>query len=313
MKKSFWLPIALGLWPISCSRCRGARAPCPIASRRSSTQIERGQAEGGRAHHDDPELSAPASTGSRVRSRPPRSELDRAQSSLDRQKNELLEVRDRLEGARDRLARLRSELATARAGARRPARGDLQVGHPGRADGGAGVRRVRRPARARRVPRAHLRPGPRDHRPRARPARQAQEPGGAAGQAGAARAAGRRAHPPASATRSPRRRTSSCRRATSWRRRAPTSRACSPRCAPRSRTARRTSPRSQAEQARVAGALQGARRRPIKQGSGQLIWPVNGPVTGAVRRVRPGHFTRASTSPSPRARRSARPTPGAWR
>ena len=40
--------------------------------------------------------------------------LDRVQSSLDRQKVELLEVRDRLEAARDRLERLRSELATAR-------------------------------------------------------------------------------------------------------------------------------------------------------------------------------------------------------
>jgi murein DD-endopeptidase MepM/ murein hydrolase activator NlpD len=35
----------------------------------------------------------------------------------------------------------------------------------------------------------------------------------------------------------------------------------------------------EAEQARVAGALQGAAPPgPIKQGSGQLIWPVNGPV-----------------------------------
>jgi murein DD-endopeptidase MepM/ murein hydrolase activator NlpD len=40
--------------------------------------------------------------------------LDRAQASLDDQKAELLEVRDRLEVARDRLARLRSGLAGAR-------------------------------------------------------------------------------------------------------------------------------------------------------------------------------------------------------
>jgi murein DD-endopeptidase MepM/ murein hydrolase activator NlpD len=36
----------------------------------------------------------------------------------------------------------------------------------------------------------------------------------------------------------------------------------------------------QAEQARVAAALQGAPAPgPIKQGSGQLIWPLNGPIT----------------------------------
>jgi murein DD-endopeptidase MepM/ murein hydrolase activator NlpD len=41
-------------------------------------------------------------------------QLERAQRSLDRQRTELLEVRDRLEEARDRLERLRSELAKAR-------------------------------------------------------------------------------------------------------------------------------------------------------------------------------------------------------
>jgi murein DD-endopeptidase MepM/ murein hydrolase activator NlpD len=47
----------------------------------------------------------------------------------------------------------------------------------------------------------------------------------------------------------------------------------------------------QAEQARIAGALQGAPAPgPVKQGSGQLIWPVNGPVTGVFGEVRPGHI-----------------------
>jgi len=41
-------------------------------------------------------------------------QLERAQASLDAQTAELLEVRDRLEAARDRLEELRSELATAR-------------------------------------------------------------------------------------------------------------------------------------------------------------------------------------------------------
>jgi murein DD-endopeptidase MepM/ murein hydrolase activator NlpD len=47
----------------------------------------------------------------------------------------------------------------------------------------------------------------------------------------------------------------------------------------------------QAEQARIAGVLQGGPAAgPIKHGSGQLIWPVNGPVTGVFGEVRPGHI-----------------------
>ena len=67
----------------------------------------------------------------------------------------------------------------------------------------------------------------------------------------------------------------------------------------------------EAEQARVAAALQGAPAPgPVKQGSGQLIWPVNGPVDRRFGR-RGATSTRASTSPCRRAPRSARPTPGA--
>jgi murein DD-endopeptidase MepM/ murein hydrolase activator NlpD len=43
------------------------------------------------------------------------------------------------------------------------------------------------------------------------------------------------------------------------------------------------------EQARVAGALQGASPGPIRHGSGNLIWPVNGPITGVFGEQRPGH------------------------
>ena len=47
----------------------------------------------------------------------------------------------------------------------------------------------------------------------------------------------------------------------------------------------------EAEQARVAAALNGSPDPgPIKQGSGQLIWPLNGPVSGSFGEARPGHM-----------------------
>ena len=42
-------------------------------------------------------------------------------------------------------------------------------------------------------------------------------------------------------------------------------------------------------QGRIRGALAGA-RGPIRKGSGRLIWPVNGTVTGSFGEQRPGHI-----------------------
>lgn len=113
MKKSFWLPIALGL-------CAYLVLPLPGLSAPLSDRIDQKRAEIDHAKQKEGVLTTSIqSFSNRIDSlqgeiQATQNRLDRAQSSLDRQKDELLEVRDRLEVARDRLARLRSELATAR-------------------------------------------------------------------------------------------------------------------------------------------------------------------------------------------------------
>jgi murein DD-endopeptidase MepM/ murein hydrolase activator NlpD len=113
MKKSFWLPIALGL-------CAYLVLPLPGLSAPLSDRIDQKRDEVEQAKQKEGVLTTTIqSFSNRIDSlegqiNAVQQRLDRAQSSLDRQKNELLAVRDRLEVARDRLARLRSELATAR-------------------------------------------------------------------------------------------------------------------------------------------------------------------------------------------------------
>jgi murein DD-endopeptidase MepM/ murein hydrolase activator NlpD len=113
MKKSFWLPIALGL-------CAYLVLPLPGLSAPLSDRIDQKRDEVEQAKQKEGVLTTTIQSfsnridGLEGQIQAVQQRLDRAQSSLDRQKNELLAVRDRLEVARDRLARLRSELATAR-------------------------------------------------------------------------------------------------------------------------------------------------------------------------------------------------------
>ena len=114
MKKTFWLPIALALSAYLLLPLPGRSAP-PLSER---IEEKRGQIEQKKRREGvlsttiqrfSTRIDAVQGEISATQKR-----LDRAQASLDAQKAELLEVRDRLEEARDRLASLRSELETAR-------------------------------------------------------------------------------------------------------------------------------------------------------------------------------------------------------
>jgi murein DD-endopeptidase MepM/ murein hydrolase activator NlpD len=113
MKKSFWVPITLALAAYVLLPLPGLSAPLSQRIEKKRAAIEEVKQREGvltttiqrfstRIHSLQGEIGAT------------RQRLERAQDSLDRQQAELLEVRNRLEAARDRLERLRRELATAR-------------------------------------------------------------------------------------------------------------------------------------------------------------------------------------------------------
>jgi murein DD-endopeptidase MepM/ murein hydrolase activator NlpD len=113
MKKSFWLPIALGLLAYLVLPLAGMGAPLSDRIGQKQKEIEAAKQKEGVLTTTIQSFSDRIS-GLQGQIHATQRRLDAAQSSLDRQKDELLQVRDRLEAARDRLARLRSELATAR-------------------------------------------------------------------------------------------------------------------------------------------------------------------------------------------------------
>ena len=113
MKKSFWVAITLALSAYVVLPLPGLSAPL-------SQRIEKKRAEIEKVKQREGVLTTTIQRFStRIESLQgeigaTRQRLGRAQDSLDRQQAELLEVRNRLEEARDRLERLRRELATAR-------------------------------------------------------------------------------------------------------------------------------------------------------------------------------------------------------
>jgi murein DD-endopeptidase MepM/ murein hydrolase activator NlpD len=113
MKKSFLLPIALAVTAFLLLPLPGLSAPLSTRIEQKREQIERHKAKEGvlstTIQRFNTRIDAVQGEIAATERR-----LSRVQSDLDRQKAKLLEVRNRLEEARDRLERLRSELATAR-------------------------------------------------------------------------------------------------------------------------------------------------------------------------------------------------------
>ena len=113
MRKSFWVPITLALAAYLVLPLPGATAPL-------SKRIDEKRAQLDQTEQKEGVLTTTIQSysnrieGLKGEISATENRLGRVQQSLDHQKNELLEVRDRLEAARDRLERLRSELVTAR-------------------------------------------------------------------------------------------------------------------------------------------------------------------------------------------------------
>ena len=287
MKKSFWLPIALGLMAYLVLPLPGLGAPLSDRIQQKEQQIAAAKQKEGVLTTTIQGFSSRIS-GLQGQIRSTQRQLDRAQSDLDRQKTELLAVRDRLQAARDRLERLRRELAQAR---RLLAARLVDIYKSDTPDAltvvlesdGFGdlleraefvqrisdqdrritdrVRNLRDTAQGQAVQLAKLEQ--REQLAAERILQQRDQIASAEGRLVSSR------NQLASA-RSDKQGALASVRADK-------------------QGAMEDLASLQAEQARIAGALQ-ASPGPIKHGSGQLIWPVNGPITGSFGEQRPGHI-----------------------
>jgi murein DD-endopeptidase MepM/ murein hydrolase activator NlpD len=113
MKKSFLLPIALAVSAFLVLPLPGLSAPLSSRIEEKREQIQRHKTKEGVLSTTIDRFNTRIDAVQGEISATER-QLARVQDSLDRQKAKLLAVRDKLEEARDRLARLRSELETAR-------------------------------------------------------------------------------------------------------------------------------------------------------------------------------------------------------
>jgi murein DD-endopeptidase MepM/ murein hydrolase activator NlpD len=289
MKKSFFLPMSVALAAYLLLPLPGLSAPLPQRIEEKRSQIEQAKQKEGVLSTDIAQFSTRIdSLQGEISATQAR--LDRAQASLDRQRAELLEVRDQLEEARDRLESLRRELETARKvlAARlveiykadapdaltvvleSDGFGDLleraefleRISDQDREITDE-VRRLRDRARDQAVKLAELEE--REQLAAERILAERDQIAQAQSQLLASR-----------------------------------DELSSARASKRGVLAEVREQRGvleedlaslEAEQARVAAALSGAPAPgPVRQGSGQLIWPLNGPVTGAFGEARPGHM-----------------------
>jgi murein DD-endopeptidase MepM/ murein hydrolase activator NlpD len=113
MKKSFFLPMLVALAAYLLLPLPGLSAPLSQRIEKKRSEIDKAKQQEGVLSTDIAQFSTQIESLQGEISAT-QSRLERAQASLDRQKAKLLEVRDQLEEARDRLERLRRELATAR-------------------------------------------------------------------------------------------------------------------------------------------------------------------------------------------------------
>ena len=289
MKKSFWLPILLGLTAYLVLPLPGLSAPLSNRIDQKRAEIEKDKQKEGVLSTTIEGFSARiGNLEGEISSTQKR--LNQAQSELDRQKDELLRVRDRLEAARDRLARLRSELATAR---RLLAKRLVEIYKSDTPDAltvvlesdGFGDLLERTEFLER------ISDQDREITDRVRGLRnQAQDQ--------AVELADLEQREQLAAERILHERdqiASAQNQLVSSRDQLASARADKQGALASVRDHRGVLEDDlaslEAEQARVASALQGAPAPgPVKQGSGQLIWPVSGPVTGAFGEVRPGHI-----------------------
>ena len=246
----------------------------------------------------------------------------RVQTDLDAKRAELERLRS---GAARRARPARAPAQAPRRDAHpaaRPARRDLQGRAAGHRHRRAELRRLHRPARARRVHQAHLRPGP----PASSTSCATRRPTRSAARSAWPSSRRASARSPRScssaATRSPPCGWSSSARAsaTRARRTARRRRCCT--CARRARTSSQHVDSLEKASSRIAaqlGQLQGqyAGDLPIRRGNGSMIWPVNGPVTGVFGEARPGpharrpgHRGRRGHADPRRRRRPGRAHPG---
>ena len=281
MKKSFLLPITLAVMAFLVLPHAGPLGAAVAAgSTRRSEQIQQHKAKEGVLSTT---IQGYSSRIDAVQGQISATErrLNQVQSSLDQQKEKLLAVRNRLEAARDRLERLRSRLATARTvlaqrlveiyKADAPDALTVILESDGFGDLLERAEFLKRISDQDREITDRVR-GLRDQAHRTRPC---------SSPTSRSRSRSSRSGSCASATRWPPSRTSS------WARR---DQLASVRADKRGALAQVRDSRValegdlaalEKEQARVQAALQGAGQTfdgPIRQGSGALIWPVNGPV-----------------------------------